>query len=357
MTALTDELKRLIAAEGPIPVARFMAEALSHPTRGYYVTRDPLGRDGDFVTAPEVSQMFGELIGLWCIDMWRQMGAPSPLRLIELGPGRGTLMADALRAARMRPDFLQAVDLHLIDVSPVLRQAQQDALAAHMPQWHGSIDEVDDGPAVIIANEFFDALPIRQYQRQGERWYERMVTVANGALAFTLSSGPAAGPGDGRPAANDGDIAEVSLAADAVMRRMAVRLAESGGAALIIDYGHAGDGLGDTLQAVRKHRYAPVLDAVGDADLTAHVDFAALSRAAVGGGAQVHGPAEQGDFLNRLGIGARAAQLKQRATTQQLADIDAALERLTGDAQMGRLFKVLAVTSDGLTPSGFQEAA
>jgi len=357
MTALAEELMRLIAAEGPIPIARFMAEALGHPTCGYYVTRDPLGRGGDFITAPEVSQMFGELIGLWCVDVWQQMGAPSPLRLIELGPGRGTLMADALRAARMRSDFLQAVDLHLIDVSPVLRQAQQDTLGAHAPQWHGSIDEVVDGPAIVIANEFFDALPIHQYERQGERWYERMVTVTDGALAFTLSAGPAADPDDGRPTARDGDIAEVSLAGDAVMRRMAARLAESGGAALIIDYGYTGDGRGDTLQAVRQHRYAPVLEDVGDADLTAHVDFAALARAATGGGAQVHGPVQQGAFLNRLGIDMRAAQLKQQATAQQQADIDAALNRLTGDAQMGRLFKVLAVTSDGLTPSGFQETA
>jgi NADH dehydrogenase [ubiquinone] 1 alpha subcomplex assembly factor 7 len=266
-------------------------------------------------------------------------------------------MADALRAAGMRVEFIDAVDLHLVEMSPVLRQAQSRTLTDYQPTWHDGFRTVPDGPLIVVANEFFDALPVHQYQRVGDGWRERMVTVVGDALAFTLAPDPVPDAALPQNAANDGDIVEVALASDAVMQSVSERIVRHGGCALIVDYGHAKPGIGDTLQAVRGHAYAPVLQAVGEADLTVHVDFEALSRSAATAGAVAHGPVTQGAFLERLGIAARAAQLRAGATAAQQQDIDMALNRLTARDQMGTLFKALAVSSPGITPPGFQEAA
>lgn len=363
MSALGERLREIIASEGPISLERYMALALNDPQHGYYMTRDPLGAAGDFVTAPEISQMFGELVGLWAVDLWARMGAPRPLRLIELGPGRGTLMADALRAARACPAFLAAVDVHLVETSPVLAVSQKRALAqAEAPiSWHPTIESAPAGPAIVLANEFFDALPVRHYVRAENSWRERLVgTDAQGALTFGAASEPEPTIEIDAPV---GAILEVGAAGQILLRNLARRLVEQGGAALVIDYGHLRSSLGETLQAVRSHTRAELLSDPGEADLTAHVDFAALERAARSSGAAVFGPVEQGDFLRRLGIVARAAHLKREATAGQVRMIDSALARLTGansheSPGMGRLFKVLAVAApDCPTPAGFFEAS
>ncbi|MBF0334268.1 MAG: SAM-dependent methyltransferase [Alphaproteobacteria bacterium] len=318
-----------------------MAEALAE----YYHRRDPLGAPGDFTTAPEISQMFGELIGLWCAVVWQSMGAPDPVRLVELGPGRGTLMADLLRAAGMVPAFRAAIRVHLVETSPALRARQAKAVPG--ATWHDSLAEVPDGPTLLVANEFFDALPIRQWVWIGGAWRERLVAGDETALTFTL--GPPTQPPlvPGRPA--DGDMIEDRPEGRAVASLIGARLARSGGAALIVDYGHARHAFGDTLQAVRRHRFHPVLEDPGEVDLTAHVDFEALAEAARAEGATTHGPIGQGEWLKALGIDTRAEMLSRDAGAKAL-DIAAALRRLTHPTEMGTLFKVLAITHPGLAP-------
>jgi SAM-dependent MidA family methyltransferase len=342
MTPLEAEIRRIIETDGPISVADYMRLCLGHPQHGYYVTRDPLGARGDFITAPEVSQMFGELVGAWAAAVWRQMGAPRELRLIELGPGRGTLMADALRAAKAMPEFADALSVHLVEMSPALREAQQAKLGA--VTWHSQIEDVPEGPCITIANEFVDALPVDQLVKGRDGWHMRMVGVVDDHLAFVVS--PDALPGRTEIEAPSGAILESRH--DRPVALLARRIAGHGGAALVIDYGHAATGFGDTLQAVRGHRYADPLAGPGESDLTTQVDFAALARTARREGAQAHGPIPQGEFLRRLGIAQRATRLKQTATPQQAADIDAALARLTAGDQMGELFKVLAIADPKL---------
>jgi len=359
VTALKRDLQQLIATEGPLTVARYMALCLGHPRHGYYITRDPFGADGDFTTAPEISQMFGELIGLWAIETWAAMGAPERLRLVELGPGRGTLMSDLLRAARMAPAFLDAADLHLVETSPVLRARQQSALqAASSPvAWHESVSEVPEGPAIVIANEFFDALPVRQFVRTEGGWRERLVGLDDRSeLAFGLAAEP-------EPrltaVASLGAVLEWPEVALAIAEPLASRIARQGGAALVIDYGYKGPAFGDTLQAVQRHAFVDPLAEPGEADLTVHVDFDKLDRAARVAGARTFGPMGQGDFLRALGIEARAAALKTRATPDQRAGVEAALKRLTGDGagDMGALFKVFAFAHPGLAMlPGFKAA-
>jgi len=355
MSPLEAELRAMISASGPIPVSRYMALCLSHPEHGYYTNRDPFGRAGDFVTAPEISQMFGELIGLWAAEVWRQMGSPRAVRLIELGPGRGTMMADALRAARALPAFGEALCVHLVETSPALECRQRETLAAcdATVSWHRALAEVPTGTAIILANEFFDALPVHQAIRGADGWYERVVGLDSGgrlvfATAPTPSPAVARMPQRLAAEAALGTIFEWRCAG--AMRALASRVAEDG-AALIIDYGHAESGLGDTLQAVRGHRFADVLAEPGEADLTAHVDFAVLRADAEQVGARVYGPIEQGLFLRRLGIEQRAARLKAAPPAKACA-IDAALARLTGPgpAGMGRLFKALALCDPTLGP-------
>ena len=351
MTPLEEELRAQIAQDGPLTLERYMDLALAHPRHGYYAAHDPLGAGGDFITAPEISQMFGELIGLWAAEAWSAMGEPARLMLAELGPGRGTLMADALRAAQVSAQFRAALDVRLIEISAPLRARQKEALAgaADVPAgWHERPDQVPPGPAVFIANEFFDALPVRHYVKTARGWCERMVGVgADGALAFGLSPQPEPAI---RAEAAFGDVLEIGTRAQDMMRALAARIAQDGGAALIIDYGHAETALGETLQAMKGHAFADPLSAPGETDITAHVDFAALKRAALAQGAAVQGPVAQGGFLRELGIEQRAAALKRRASTGQIAGIDAAVARLTGagENEMGALFKVMAVRHPAL---------
>jgi NADH dehydrogenase [ubiquinone] 1 alpha subcomplex assembly factor 7 len=357
------QLKALLAERirdgGPLGIDEFMAAALTDPQYGYYATRDPLGAAGDFVTAPEVSQMFGELVGVWCIDTWQRMGRPDPLILAELGPGRGTLMADLLRAARVAPDFRRALRLHLVETSPALRAKQAASLNAAEPRWHQSIDTLPEGPLLLIANEFLDALPIRQLVRRGDGWHERRITLGNdGALAFTLTAAPDASAAipPALSGAAPGSLCEVRPAATALAASLGARLRLEGGVALFIDYGHAQSACGDTLQAVKGHRRHDVLAEPGAADLTAHVDFAAFAAAAAAAGARAWGPVTQGAFLTTLGLDARAAALKQRATPAQLDAISAACRRLIGPEEMGNLFKVLALAHPALAaPAGLSE--
>jgi SAM-dependent MidA family methyltransferase len=282
-TPLAAILRRRIAQAGPMPLSEYMALCLSHPEHGYYMGRDPLGAAGDFTTAPEISQMFGELIGLWLAQVWRDMGAPGRVVLAELGPGRGTLMADALRAAGRVPGFLAAAEPWLVETSPALRARQAEALEGRGAQWAESPEALPSGPLLLVANEFFDALPIRQVVRSGGAWRERVVGLEGDRLVLGL--GPAV-PWQAEGA--EGAVREVCAAGEAAARAIGARLAASGGAALIVDYGYlqAPPEGGDTFQALRGHAYADPLAAPGEADLTAHVDFAALARAGREAGAR-----------------------------------------------------------------------
>jgi SAM-dependent MidA family methyltransferase len=355
-TPLARLLAERIRAGGPIPVAEYMAEALGHPEHGYYIRRDPLGRRGDFTTAPEVSQMFGELVGLWCAVVWQSMGAPARVVLAEMGPGRGTLMADLLRAAATVPPFRAAVEIHLIETSPHLRRRQEKTLAGHAVTWHDRLDQLPPGPLLLVANELFDALPIRQYEKRAGQWHERLVGLgAGGELEFVV--GPQARPpldAIALDAAGDGAVAEWGEAGRALAAAIGGRVAGHGGAALLVDYGYDRWGIGDTLQAVRKHRFHPVLHDPGDADLTAHVDFAGLAESS--GPARAWGPIAQGRFLVRLGIEARAAMLAHAADPAVAAEISGQLRRLIDPAEMGTLFRVLALAHPALpAPPGLEQ--
>lgn len=339
-------------------VSEWMQACLADPEHGYYMRRDPLGRGGDFITSPEISQMFGELLGLWAAVVWQQMGQPGRVNLVELGPGRGTLMADALRAAKGVPDFLAAADVHMVETSPVLRRTQQDALDAAPVTcaWHESLDTVPVGPAIILGNEFLDALPVRQFIRVAGAWCERGIGFEDGAFVFM--DGPPANDAPVPPAfktAPDGSIFEDSPAVRAVSEAIAERVAAHGGAALLIDYGHDKPGLGETFQAVKEHAYVDPLGDPGECDLTAHVDFTRVADTACAAGARAWGPVGQGDLLERLGIAARAAQLLAGADSRQAESIGAARHRLTRADAMGRLFRAIALTHpDQPAPPGFE---
>src|SRR6516165_8948896 len=336
---LLHEIRRIVAAGGPMPVAEYMRLCLTHPTYGYYISRDPLGAGGDFVTSPEISQMFGELIGLWIAAVWQQMGAPENLRLIELGPGRG---------------FREAVVLHLVEISPALREIQERRLEPMCAPilWHDKLEDVPGGPSIIIGNEFIDALPVHQAVRGADGWHERVITVAaEDKLAFDVAPAPMPFFETSMPRALHqaplGSIYE--WRADSVALELGRRTRDEG-AALIIDYGHAHPGLGDTLQAVAGHSFADPLRAPGTADLTAHVDFEALAQCAETMGARIHGPMRQHDLFLRLGIEQRAAALKASASHKQAADIEVAFSRLlaSGPRGMGDLFKAIAIAAPNL---------
>jgi NADH dehydrogenase [ubiquinone] 1 alpha subcomplex assembly factor 7 len=332
-----------IRSAGPISIAEYMELALTHPQYGYYMHHDPLGAAGDFITAPEISQIFGELIGAWLAQQWLAMGSPQAA-LVELGPGRGTLMADALRATRHIPGFHQAVCVHLVDASPHLRQRQRETLAGMHPNigWHDACESIPAQPLLLIANEFFDALPIRQFINQDGVWHERLVDIgADDRLHFTLrkSDSPLLA---GRPHI-EGQVIEICEAGEAVAGWITGHIARHGGAALMIDYGYAGGTGGDTLQALH-HRYHDVLTDPGQADLTAHVDFDALGRAAQHGGARVCQLLSQAQFLQRSGALARLEHLSKKATAAQKSAMLSGLERLLSPQQMGELFKVLCIT-------------
>jgi SAM-dependent MidA family methyltransferase len=354
-TPLKNEIRRRISLAGPMPVRQFMTHCLTHPQHGYYMKRDPLGRAGDFITSPEISQVFGELIGLWAASAWHMMGQPDNVRLVELGPGRGSMMLDAMRAAQVVPAFRQAVVLHLIEISPALRERQQQAFAAlDVPvMWHQSFDEVPDGPVIVLANEFFDALPVNQAVKQFNGWYERVVEAdQDGHLKFGLANETIPLFDQLVPAAlRDAPIGTIyEWRGDNLPLAIGRRLANQGGAALIVDYGYDKTAVGETLQAVSGHGYVDPLDAPGEADLTAHVDFQAFADAAESMGACVFGPITQASFLRRLGIDKRAETLSALAPPDKAAEIDSAVKRLMaeGPKEMGTLFKVLAIANPSL---------
>ena len=363
MPVLKDALIALISEEGPISVERYMALCLGHPTLGYYTTRDPFGAAGDFTTAPEISQIFGELLGLWAAQVWLDMGTPASCRLIEIGPGRGTLMADALRAmARALPSCLDAVSVHMVETSPVLRRCQQATLGERASRiiWQERVEHALDGPVIILANELLDALPVRQFVATPDGWRERLVGLsADGGLCFGLAPGTTAGLGALLPA---GTVLEVPQAADGLVGTLSGHVASQGGAALLIDYGATEAGTGDTLQAVQRHRFVDPLAEPGDADLTTQVQFARVKAVAATHKAQVHGPLAQGVFLARLGLAQRAEALMRHASRPQAAAIAAATERLVGmdgraPTAMGTLFKVIALTHPALgSLPGFDSA-
>lgn len=346
MTPLATDLIARIRQTGPITVAQYMAECLTHPLHGYYTRKDPLGVAGDFTTAPEISQMFGELVGLCLAETWIQQGRPDPFVLAELGPGRGTLMADALRATRSVPGFHEAMTLALVEISPSLRAAQSDRLAEYAPRWLDGIAELAtlEAPVFAIANEFFDALPVRQFLRNGQGWRERVVGVDDkNALAFGLS--PAMSPPDLAHRLEDtaeGDLVEHGEPAIACAATLGQLIADRGGAALIVDYGDWRS-LGDTLQAVSSHQSVSPLAAPGDTDLTVHVDFEAIANAATAAGARHSRVTPQGVFLERLGITPRAQSLAQSLTSEALDAHIAAHRRLTHPEEMGNLFKAMAI--------------
>ena len=361
MNELQTLLRERIGDGGPLTIADYMEWALTDSRYGYYTNRDPLGADGDFITAPEISQIFGELIGLWLAVVWQGMGAPDSVNLVELGPGRGTLMSDILRATQNVPGFADAVRVHMVETSPTLRAAQEDALAqrtlATAPMWHDRFDNVPEGPMLLVANEFFDALPIRQLMPTGNHWLERCVDTDpdpdKEGLQYVLVA-----PRDrdalplppGLVDVQTDDFIEICPAGQDMAHAIGKRVADHGGAALIIDYGHGESAAGETLQAVKGHAFADVLKDPGEADITAHVDFAALSHAAFTGGAQAWGPVPQGHFLAALGIEERATALMSVANAEQQHDIESGAKRLVDPDQMGSLFKVMAITPKGETP-------
>ncbi len=340
--------------EGPISIARYMEACLTHPEFGYYLTRDPLGAEGDFITAPEISQMFGEMVGLWIVDCWKKMGRPVPVQLVELGPGRGTLMADIVRTLKISPGLKTAAQIHLVEASPVLAVSQAERLEA---EWHPNLSSVPSGPFILIANEFFDALPIHQFQKTEAGWKEIFVGLRDASFATELvtpSDTLDRLPGKLQNNALPGQFAEIAPAALDLCETIGARISVDGGVALIIDYGYAEEGYGETLQAVRNHQFSGVFDDPGQADLTAHVNFAALKRSLSVSGAAVWGPTTQGKFLNRMGIKKRAERLSDAASPKQKKEIAAALHRLTAVQAMGQLFRVLAASRLAMDqPLGF----
>jgi NADH dehydrogenase [ubiquinone] 1 alpha subcomplex assembly factor 7 len=359
---LAEHLTRRIRALGPLTVEAYMTEVLTHPRYGYYVAQQPFGQSGDFITAPEVSQMFGELIGAWMADTWTRMGRPSGIHMAEIGPGRGVLMRDLLRAAATVPGLRQTAHVHLIDVSATLRAVQRRALAESGwdIQWHSSFADLPDGPLLLVANELFDALPIRQFVRTRAGWCERLVEIGpDETFRFVLTRGPAPAsaliPEAVRDTAPLESVAEVCPAAIGLATAIAGRVASDGGAALIIDYGNTEFGARDTLQAVAHHRSHPVLERPGSADICAHVDFAMVAQAAREAGARVWGPRTQGEFLRTIGISERAMVLSRVATPEQRDEITAAMDRLIGPHAMGGLFKVISIAAPALADvAGFQ---
>ena len=349
--SLAERLRRRIRAFGPITLADYMAAALTDAEEGYYRRKDPLGAAGDFVTAPEVSQMFGELIGAWSAVSWEQMGRPDPVRLVELGPGRGTLMADALRATSRVSGFHRALRLHLVEVGERLMERQRVALSQWQPTWHAELADVPSGPSIVLANEFLDTLPIRQLVRGGKGWEERLVGLDGDDLAYVF--GPTALTPLLPPSLEDslpGTTVEISPARIAVVDLIARRLLSQGGVALLIDYGAPESRAGGTFQAIRSHKSWPPLVEPGTADITSHVDFGEVARAARLAGAAVHGPIGQGDFLERLGIRPRAERLSERD-----AGVAAALGRLIDLDEMGTLFQAIAIAHPDLpVPAGFE---
>ncbi len=368
---LEELIKKRIRTSGAITIADYMSLALTHPEYGYYMQRDPLGKDGDFITSPEISQVFGEIIGVWLAHNWQLLGSPEEVALVELGAGRGTLMADILRATKNISGFHNSISVHLVEVSPTLKQKQWKTLAGKHEriEWHDSIDTLPQLPLLLVANEFFDALPIRQFIKHNDGWHERMIDIVGGELTFTATKSSVIPPisfmptesilagldeilGDTINYKNDDgkkNIIETCEPAIMVIRQISEHIAANKGAALIIDYGYTQGSNGNTLQAIKYHSYHPVLNNIGSADLTAHVDFLALSQAAQSENVNIHGMVPQGAFLMRLGAGERTTSLCKISNHEQQQSLISGLARLADPTEMGELFKVMAITSKQIT--------
>ncbi len=360
MTAPLETLIRaMIAKDGPISLADYMNLCLCHPAHGYYMTRDPFGAAGDFTTAPEISQLFGEMIGIWLADSWIKLGQPSDVQILECGPGRGALMADALRATKHVEGFHEALHLNLMEISPVLRARQKEALGQYDPAWIDDLSALpEQDPVLIVGNEFLDALPIHQFSFKDGAWWERCIGLdQNDTLCFI---GKKADEelllylaGNLRPVPAN-DVIEASLILNQFLKSVSNILKKQKGAALFIDYGYVRTSPGETLQAVRSHRFVSVFDTPGHSDLTAHVDFENIARVARAEDIFCHGPVTQNTFLKSLGIAIRADQLSKNATPDQQKMIHAGLDRLVNPDQMGTLFKVAALCHDpSLKLAGF----
>jgi len=350
--SLMERLRAEIAQTGPITVADYMTRCLHDPQEGYYATRPALGEGGDFITAPLISQMFGELLGVWAVETWTRMGKPSAFRLVEMGPGDGTLMSDLLRTVRLAPDFVAAAEVWMIETSWPLRAVQKAKLAEVSPEpnWTGSLGNLPDGlPVILIANELLDCLPARQFVHAGEGWIERLVGLGeDGGLAFGLAPSP-----NGETPSPDSPILEVSAAQEALGNDLGALIAREGGAALLIDYGRGGPEFGDTLQAIRAHEKVDPLAFPGESDLTVYADFPTVRDAARAAGAEATDPIAQGLFLGMLGIQHRAEALKA-ARPDRAEVIERQLIRLISPDEMGELFKVACIHSAELIPPGFE---
>lgn len=362
-TPLAEKIKALILAGGPISVTDYFSLCLADPQHGYYRTREPFGPSGDFITAPDISQLFGEMIGIFLVQAWQRHGEPAPVVLAEIGPGRGTMMADILRViGKLSPALYDALSVHLVETSERLRKVQSQTLVAHKFKisWHESFDTLPKGFLLLAANELFDAIPIRQFVKTAQGFRERLVGLdGDGELTFAAGVAgldPALLPPSAETVAL-GTIFETGPARDAIMAMLSERIRTGGGTAVIIDYGHMITGFGDTLQAVRAHQFDPPLAHPGEADITSHVDFEQLARRAVTEGLQVNGLTYQGDFLLALGLAERAAALGRGKDAGTKENIRADAERLAGAGigRMGELFKVLVVSSPGLALAPFQK--
>jgi NADH dehydrogenase [ubiquinone] 1 alpha subcomplex assembly factor 7 len=353
---IADRLRQRIRETGPLSIAQFMTEALFDPRDGYYATKDPIGAGSDFITAPEISQMFGEFVGLWAAQSWMDMGRPDPFHLVELGPGRGTMMADALRAGRSVPGFIEAARISLIEASAALKAVQAQTLgpSGAQIQWIDRLENVPAGPSIILGNEFLDCLPVRQAVRHENRWHERMVGLTETDDQFIFVLGPPLGvdeiliPERLRRSPDD-TLVEIRPGDRQITELIGRRFADHAGRALFIDYGPATSEAGDTLQAIKSHQKVAPLSAPGTADLTARVDFESLLGFAASRALTTYGPVEQGKFLLDLGMEARAAALLQSAPEEK-AKIARQLWRLTDGDQMGSLFKLVCLDSVGLNP-------
>ncbi|MEP3631312.1 MAG: SAM-dependent methyltransferase [Hyphomicrobiales bacterium] len=354
MSPLLPRLVSQIQENGPMTVGQFMQIALTDPSDGYYTNQNPFGRSGDFITAPEISQLFGEMIGIWSIDVWQKMGAPAKFQLIEAGPGRGTLMADVLRTIqKLAPPMLEAATVSLIEISPALKEKQRQALSTFdvTINWHDTLSDVADQPIILLANEFLDALPIRQFLFQENRWHERAIGLSSdGSLEWGLI--PATITVPSRLSPNAGDIFEICTPAQTFCASVCETIKNQGGAALFIDYGHLESGFGDTFQAVKDHQYVNVLEAVGQADLTAHIDFDPLAKIGENADLTVK-TTTQGAFLLEMGILQRAGQLGANLDIEQQKIIQNDVERLAAPDKMGNLFKAMTFAARGMDLHGF----
>ena len=361
-STLKSKIRRSIASSGPIPLSQYMHLCNSHPQHGYYTSGNPLGKAGDFVTAPEISQMFGEMIAIWAIGAWRALGQPHPIQIAELGPGCGTLMRDFLRTIHKHPEFARAANIALVETSAGLKNLQHDLLDEYGSEsggpliWLDTIDQLPPMPTLFIANEFLDAIPMRQFTKSGDNWREICVGIENNQgdneEKFELVMGPASIDLSMLPHGHenepDGAIFETAPAREAIIISLAHHITSHDGAALLIDYGHDKSGFGDTFQAIKSHKFVPVLAHPGKSDLTSHVDFQAISQIAAQHGARIAGSLSQGEFLLKLGLLERAGRLGNLKSATIQAQIQTDVERLVSPQQMGELFKVFCLCKNDI---------